>query len=207
MARKLKSDRVLFTTTILLVALSVVMVYSASAPVALERYGRASLFLIKQGMWALLGVAMLNIVMRIDYRAYRQPAFLWTALGFVVFALVAVYFRAPVNGARRWFAVGGIGIQPSELAKLVAIFLLPAPPHARVPQSLGRSARRRLPDHPVAHRRRHRRRVGPRADERRPEAVLPPRTAHRLHLRGDCRGARADRRHRRRDLLLARRLA
>src|SRR5438874_7766942 len=69
---------------------------------------------------------MLNIVMRIDYRAYRQPAFLWTALGFVVFALVAVYFRAPVNGARRWFAVGGIGIQPSELAKLVAIFFIAA---------------------------------------------------------------------------------
>ena len=126
MARKLKSDRVLFIATILLVALSVVMVYSASAPVALERYGRASLFLIKQGMWAVLGVAMLNIVMRIDYRAYRQPAFLWTALGFVVFALVAVYFRAPVNGARRWFAVGGIGIQPSELAKLVAIFFIAA---------------------------------------------------------------------------------
>src|SRR5690349_5813741 len=126
MARKLKSDRVLFTTTILLVALSVVMVYSASAPMALERYGRASLFLIKQGMWALLGIAMLNIVMRIDYRAYKQPAFLWTALGFVVFALVAVYFRAPVNGARRWFGVGGIGVQPSELAKLVAIFFIAA---------------------------------------------------------------------------------
>jgi len=126
MARKLKSDRVLFIATILLVALSIVMVYSASAPVALERYGRASLFLIKQGMWALLGIAMLNIVMRIDYRAYKQPAFLWTALGFVVFALVAVYFRAPVNGARRWFGVGGIGVQPSELAKLVAIFFIAA---------------------------------------------------------------------------------
>jgi len=126
MARKLKSDRVLFIATILLVALSIVMVYSASAPVALERYGRASLFLIKQGMWALLGIAMLNIVMRIDYRAYRQPAFLWTALAFVVFALVAVYFRAPVNGARRWFGVGGIGVQPSELAKLVAIFFIAA---------------------------------------------------------------------------------
>jgi len=126
MARKLKSDRVLFTTTILLVALSVVMVYSASAPVALERYGRASLFLIKQGMWALLGVAMLNIVMRIDYRAYKQPAFLWTALAFVAFALVAVYFRTPVNGARRWFGVGGIGVQPSELSKLVAIFFIAA---------------------------------------------------------------------------------
>src|SRR3954465_15428773 len=126
MARKLKSDKVLFIATILLVALSVVMVYSASAPVALERYGRASLFLIKQGMWALLGVSMLAVVMRIDYRAYKQPAFIWTALGLVTVALIAVYFRAPVNGARRWFGVGGIGIQPSELAKLVAIFFIAA---------------------------------------------------------------------------------
>jgi cell division protein FtsW len=126
MARKLKSDRVLFISTILLVALSVVMVYSASAPVALERYGRASMFLIKQGMWAVLGIAMLYIVMRIDYRYYREPRFIWTGLAFVAFALVAVYFRAPVNGARRWFGVGGIGIQPSELAKLVAIVFIAA---------------------------------------------------------------------------------
>src|SRR2546430_7393478 len=107
MARKLKSDRVLFTTTILLVALSVVMVYSASAPMALDRYGRASFFLIKQGMWALLGIALLYVVMRIDYRFYREPAFIWTVLGFVAFALIAVYFRAPVHGARRWLGVGG----------------------------------------------------------------------------------------------------
>src|SRR5262249_30187726 len=126
MARKLKSDKVLFIATILLVALSVVMVYSASAPVALERYGRASLFLIKQGMWALLGIAILAVVMRIDYRLYKTPSFIWTSLALVAFALVAVYFRAPVNGARRWFAVGGIGVQPSELAKLVAIVFIAA---------------------------------------------------------------------------------
>jgi cell division protein FtsW len=126
MARKLKSDKVLFIATILLVALSVVMVYSASAPVALERYGRASLFLIKQGMWALLGIALLYVVMRIDYRLYKTPSFIWTSLAFVAFALVAVYFRAPVNGARRWFGVGGIGVQPSELAKLVAIVFIAA---------------------------------------------------------------------------------
>jgi len=126
MARKLQSDKVLFTTTILLVALSVVMVYSASAPVALERHGRASMFLIKQGMWAVLGVAMLYVVMRIDYRVYREPAFIWTSLAVVSFALVAVYFCAPINGARRWFGVGGIGVQPSELAKLAAIFFIAA---------------------------------------------------------------------------------
>jgi cell division protein FtsW len=126
MARKLKSDRVLFIATILLVALSVVMVYSASAPMALDRYGRASFFLIKQGMWALLGITLLYVVMRIDYRLYREPAFIWTCLALVTLALVAVFLRPPVNGARRWLGVGGIGMQPSELAKLAAIFFIAA---------------------------------------------------------------------------------
>jgi len=126
MARKLKSDRVLFIATILLVSLSVVMVYSASAPMALQRYNSSSMFLVRQGMWALMGVSMLYFVMKVDYRNYRQPAFIWTALVLVLIALVAVFFRAPVNGARRWFGVGGIGIQPSEVAKLVAVFFIAA---------------------------------------------------------------------------------
>src|SRR4051812_30524766 len=126
MARKLKSDRVLFIATILLVGLSVVMVYSASAPMALDKYGRGSVFLIKQGMWALLGLAMLSVVMRVDYHTYREPVFIWAALGLVTLALIAVFFSPPVNGARRWFGIGGIGIQPSELAKLVAIVFIAA---------------------------------------------------------------------------------
>src|SRR5947207_4864092 len=102
MARKLKSDRVLFLATILLVGLSIVMVYSASAVVGLERFGRPQRFLITQSMWAALGVAMLGVVMRIDYRTYRQPVFIWTCLGIVVLALVAGLFSPPVNNARRW---------------------------------------------------------------------------------------------------------
>ena len=116
MARKLKSDKVLFITTILLVALSVVMVYSASAAVALDRYGSASRFLITQGMWAALGVAMLYVVMRIDYRCYREPVFIWTCLALVSLGLIAVYFRAPINGARRWL---GVGTQVHDLSQLV----------------------------------------------------------------------------------------
>src|SRR3954469_14103467 len=126
MARKLNSDKVLFIATILLVALSVVMVYSASAPMALDRYGRASFFLVKQAMWALLGIALLYVVMRIDYRWYREPAFIWSCLALVTIALLGVFLRPPVNGARRWFGVGGIGVQPSELAKLAAIFFIAA---------------------------------------------------------------------------------
>jgi cell division protein FtsW len=126
MARKLKSDRVLFFTTVILVGVSVVMVYSASAVVGLEEFGNPTLFLVKQGMWALMGLAMLWVVMRIDYRHYREPVFIWSCLAVVALALVAVLFMPPVNNARRWFSIGGLGVQPSELAKLVAIFFIAA---------------------------------------------------------------------------------
>jgi cell division protein FtsW len=126
MARKLKSDKVLFIATVLLVMLSIVMVYSASAPMALERYGRGSVFLTKQTMWAALGLAMVWFVMKVDYRTYREPALIWTCVIGVALALVAVLFSAPVNSARRWFGVAGIGIQPSELAKLAMIFFIAA---------------------------------------------------------------------------------
>jgi cell division protein FtsW len=124
MARKLKSDRLLFLATILLVGLSIVMVYSASAVVALERYQQPYLFLTKQVMWALLGLAVLAVIMRVDYRTYRQPAFVWPFLALTVVALVAVLFSPPVNNARRWFGIGGLGIQPSELAKLAAVVFI-----------------------------------------------------------------------------------
>src|SRR5438046_1850117 len=126
MARKLKSDAVLFLATIVLVCLSIVMVYSASAVVALERYQQPYLFLTKQVLWASLGIACLAVVMRVDYRLYREPVFIWSCLGIVTLCLVAVLFSPPVNNARRWFSIGGLGIQPSELAKLAAIFFIAA---------------------------------------------------------------------------------
>ena len=121
MARKLKSDRVLFSATLLLVCASIVMVYSASAVVALERFDQPYFFLIKQALWAVLGLAVLAITMRIDYRTYRSDPFVWGAIAFVVLMLVGVMFSTPVNGTRRWFNLGGLGIQPSELAKIAAI--------------------------------------------------------------------------------------
>ena len=57
MARKLKSDKVLFTATLLLVCASIVMVYSASALVALERFQQPYLFVTRRCMWTVLGLA------------------------------------------------------------------------------------------------------------------------------------------------------
>jgi len=121
MARTLKYDKVLFTATLLLVCASIVMVYSASALIALDRYQQPYLFLTRQVMWAVLGLAVLAVVMRVDYRTYRNDAFVWALIGLVVVALAGVLFSTPVNGTRRWLGVGGLGIQPSELAKIVCV--------------------------------------------------------------------------------------
>src|SRR5262245_38677231 len=121
MARKLKSDRVLFTATLLLVCASVVMVYSASALIASERFEQPYFFLTKQALWMALGLGMLAIAMRIDYRTYRNDLFVWGLLAVVAITLVGVLFSPPVNGTRRWFGFGGLGVQPSEFAKIVCV--------------------------------------------------------------------------------------
>jgi cell division protein FtsW len=122
MARKLKSDKVLFLSTLLLVLASIVMVYSASAAMADVRFDNPYLFLVKQGMWAALGIALMSVVMRVDYRVWRQPAMVGATLGVATLALIAVLFAEPINGTRRWFGVAGFGVQPSEIAKLAVIF-------------------------------------------------------------------------------------
>ena len=63
MARKLKYDKVLFFATLLLVGTGIVMVYSASALVALERFQQPYLFVTHQTMWTVLGLAVLWIAL------------------------------------------------------------------------------------------------------------------------------------------------
>ena len=121
MARKLQSDKWLFLATLALICASIVMVYSASALVAAERFNQPYLFVTKQIMWAAVGIAVLSIVMRIDYRTYRNDKMIWALVGVVALMLISVLLRRPINGTRRWFGIGGFGIQPSELAKMAAI--------------------------------------------------------------------------------------
>jgi cell division protein FtsW len=121
MARKLQSDRWMFFATLALLFVSVVMVYSASVVVADQKFQQPYMFATKQVMWVAFGLAILSMVMRVDYRTYQNERLIWALLGGVGVLLVAVLFAREINGTRRWFAIGGFGIQPSELAKLVAI--------------------------------------------------------------------------------------
>lgn len=127
MARKLKPDKLLFFATLALLGVSVVMVYSASALLAMDLYRLPPHhFLWRQVMWAVVGFALLWGVMRIDYRRLRKPAVLWMAVGGTALALIAVLFSEPINGTRRWFAIAGFGVQPSELAKIALVLFAAA---------------------------------------------------------------------------------
>jgi cell division protein FtsW len=110
-------SHLLVLVTLALVAFGLVMVYSAtSAPAALERTDPMS-YLKKQGVYALIGVALMMSTSRFDYRRLRllAPALVLTALGGCLAVLVV---GSRINGARRWIELGPATFQPSELAKL-----------------------------------------------------------------------------------------
>lgn len=123
MARTLKSDKLLFGATLLLVGASVVMVYSASAAQTIERPDTPYYLLasFKQLAWGIVGIGLLFAVMRVDYHEYRRPTLIWTLVAIVAVALLAVFLFAPRNHTQRWITFGPISLQPSELAKLAVI--------------------------------------------------------------------------------------
>jgi len=121
MARTLKSDKILFVATLLLAGASIVMVYSASAARALDHPQQQYTFLVKQAMWAALGLGILGLAVRFDYRNFKQPVVIWTMLGLVTIGLVAVLFTPAVKGSHRWLGFAGFGVQPSEFAKLAIV--------------------------------------------------------------------------------------
>src|SRR5580765_7045392 len=100
MARTLKSDRTLFGSTLLLVAASVIMVYSASALQADKH--PSYYYLMKQGAWAMIGLVAMLGIMRMDYHVLRKPEVIWPLVGLVVVGLLAVFVFKPVKGAQRW---------------------------------------------------------------------------------------------------------
>ena len=136
MRRGAFESRLLVLVTLGLVAFGLVMVYSAtSAPAALARTDPMS-YLKKQGVYALIGVALMMTATRFDYRRLRllAPTLLVSAL-FLCLAVLAVGTR--VNGARRWIAFGPATFQPSELAKLaLAIWVAAYLSRRPAPQTL-----------------------------------------------------------------------
>jgi cell division protein FtsW len=124
MAKRVSVDRWLFAVTMLLVFVGLVMVFSASAVMARERFGSPYAFLSKQLIFALAGIVAMVAAMRVDYRRYKNPAIVFCLLGITTLLLISVFFLDRSHNTHRWFKLGGFSFQPSELAKPVLILFL-----------------------------------------------------------------------------------
>src|SRR5437660_9195104 len=114
----------LFLVTLILVGFGVAMVFSSSAIVAKEKFGDPNYFSLKQLISATLGLAVMFVVMKIDYHTYRHPLMVFSALALVVALLVLVFFLAAAANTHRWIQFSGFSLQPSEMPKLALIFFL-----------------------------------------------------------------------------------
>ena len=118
-------DAGLLWSSILLLAIGLVMVYSASIAMAeASRFtaGRSHFFLVRHA--AFLGIAVVGamLVFQVPVRLWQQAAPWLFALGVALLVAVLVPFIGrDVNGARRWLALGPVNLQPSELMKLFAV--------------------------------------------------------------------------------------
>jgi cell division protein FtsW len=124
MAKRVNADRWLFTVTMLLVFVGLVMVFSASAVMARERFGSPYAFLLKQLVWASAGLLAMVVAMRVDYRRYKHPALVFSFLGITTLLLISVFFLDRSHNTHRWFRLGAFSFQPSEVAKPVLILFL-----------------------------------------------------------------------------------
>ena len=132
--------QILVLVTLGLVAFGLVMVYSATSAAAALGNADPSYYLKRQGIYAVLGIAVMLVASRIEFRVLRGLAPLLLLASFALCTLVLL--APPVNGARRWLTIGPATFQPSELAKLsLAIWAAAHLSRRKPPETLGELAR------------------------------------------------------------------
>ena len=128
---------ILVLVTLGLTAFGLVMVYSATSAAAALGGSDPSYYLKREAIYALVGVALLMVLYRADYRAlrYLAPVLMLSSIG-LCFAVLVI--GQEVNGARRWLRVGPLSFQPSELAKIsLAIWAAAYLARRPAPRTLG----------------------------------------------------------------------
>jgi cell division protein FtsW len=134
-------SRILILVTLALVAFGIVMVYSATSASAAVGGANPNYYVERQAMYAVLGIVLMVVAQRWDYRRLRGLAPTLVLVSLVL--LLAVLAIGPaVNGARRWISLGPAVFQPSELAKLsLAVWAAAYLTRHQAPRSLKELAR------------------------------------------------------------------
>jgi cell division protein FtsW len=116
-------DFPILLTTVILVAIGVVMVFSASFYYSSQRWGDSLYFFKRQCLWAVIGFAAMFVASRIDYSKLQKYSRIFLIISIIMLVAVLIIGEER-NGAKRWLGVGSITIQPAEVAKFAVIFFI-----------------------------------------------------------------------------------
>lgn len=112
----------MFVIIILLLCIGLVMVSSASSYYALNMWGTSNYLLIRQLVFAVIGVVAMIIISKIDYRIYKRWSYLGYGVALILLLAVLTPLGVTVNGAKRWLGFGTtLRFQPSEIMKLMLV--------------------------------------------------------------------------------------
>ena len=121
-----KSAYILFLAVLGLLVIGIVMLFSTSA-YARDSHGDVYFFIRRQAIWVGIGLVACIFAALMNYHFWQKTWWLWFALALAALALCYVpHIGMRINGSRRWVGYGPITFQPSELAKIAAIFFLAA---------------------------------------------------------------------------------
>ena len=119
-------DFFMLTVTLILAFYGLVMVFSASYYFSISESGNPFYYLIRDGIWVVLGMALMCFGALVDYRKYNNGTLIMGALliCFILLILVLTPLGSSANDATRWIKLGPITIMPGEIAKMGMIFFI-----------------------------------------------------------------------------------
>ena len=117
-----KNDVPLVAAVTILLTIGLIMVFSASAVMAQEKYGSLLYYSQRQIIWGFLCILTIFIFSRIKYANYCKKNIPLTGIITSIILLLGLFIWGDVvNGARRWYNLGFASFQPSELSKIAVI--------------------------------------------------------------------------------------
>lgn len=117
--KKKHMDYLLFISVILISIFGIIMIYSASSIWSEFKYQDAFKYVKQQGLFFGVGILAMFFASKIDLNFLKKKANLILGICFILLILVLIPGIGTVrNGSRSWFGIGGLGVQPSEFAKL-----------------------------------------------------------------------------------------
>jgi cell division protein FtsW len=121
-----KSAYILFLAVLGLLVIGIVMLFSTSA-FARDSHGDVYFFIKRQAVWFGIGLVICILAALIDYHFWQRTWWLWFTLALIALTLCYIPpIGMRINGSRRWVGFGQLTFQPSEIAKIAAVFFLAA---------------------------------------------------------------------------------